>query len=386
MGLFDPSKARGARKAEGPAAPAVRDGAVPVSRLAEIIALTLRDGIASPIRVVGEVSGFRDRTHWYFDLKDEGAVVSCACFAQAARKQGFTPENGQEVVATGRVDFYAKQGKTQLYVDKLEPVGAGALELRFRALCEELRGLGWFEVGRKRALPAFPRRVAVVTSRSGAALQDVIDTARRRCPAVELVVCDVPVQGDGAAPAIVRTLGELSARHGELGIDAVVVTRGGGSMEDLWAFNERAVAQAVLDCPVPIARVLRRCADPRRLERARESLERAGGLLIDVRGERLSALERELIIAGPASVLARGYSVTTRADGSVVRSGDEVGPGDVVRTRVRDGEFSSVVEGGGGGRDRPVPERTPEAPPPRRASRRKRRRKGGADPDQLGLF
>jgi exodeoxyribonuclease VII large subunit len=217
-----------------------------------MISAALADRLPRPIKVVGEISGLRDRSHWYFDLKDEAAIVNCVMFASVARKVAFPIQNGLKVVAQGRIDFFPAQGRAQLYVDKLTPIGTGELELRFRQLVAELHGLGWFDPASKRALPAFPRRIAVVTSRSAAALQDVIDTARRRCPMVELALVDVRVQGAQAAPEIARALAWLSANHRALGVDAIILTRGGGSMEDLWAFNERIVAQAIRDCVVPI--------------------------------------------------------------------------------------------------------------------------------------
>lgn len=247
---FNPKKMTGAPPPAGSEASGER--VVSVSDLAVLIDAALKDGLAAPLRVVGEVSGLTDRTHWYFTLKDEGAVVNAVMFASSVAKCRFRVANGQRVVASGRVEFFGKQGRTQLYVTSLEPVGMGQLELRLRALIEELRGLGWLDVSRKRALPRFPRRVAVVTSKTGAALQDVLDTMRRRCPAVEVVVCDVRVQGDGAAAEIAETMGRLSERAGELGVDAVILTRGGGSIEDLWSFNERVVAEAVLKCSVPV--------------------------------------------------------------------------------------------------------------------------------------
>jgi exodeoxyribonuclease VII large subunit len=242
-----------AKPAPGPPPPAKpADAPWTVSQLAGRISGALDLGLPAKLRVIGEVSNFRDRTHWYFDLKDTEAVVSCALFATAARKSRFTPKNGHEVIATGRVEFWNKAGKVSLIVEKLEPVGAGALELAYQALCEEIRALGWFEQARKRPIPGFPRRIAVVTSRSGAALQDVLDTMRRRCPAVDVTIIDVRVQGDGAASEVARALRWLGEHRARLGIEAVLVTRGGGSMEDLWAFNERIVAEAIVNSPIPI--------------------------------------------------------------------------------------------------------------------------------------
>ncbi len=232
--------------------PPTPDAPLSVSQLATLIDDALRAGLPRPIRVIGEISGFADRTHWWFSLKDDRSVVSCVMFASRARAARFRPENGMEVVASGRVEHYAQQGRTQLYVDRLEPVGAGALELEYRRLVAELRAEGYFDEDRKRPLPVFPRRVAIVTSRTGAALQDVLDTMKRRCPSVEVLIIDVLVQGERAAPAIVHALDQLSRRASALGIDAILLTRGGGSLEDLWAFNERAVADAVLRSSVPV--------------------------------------------------------------------------------------------------------------------------------------
>lgn len=223
-----------------------------VSQLAARIDGTLRTGFASAIRVVGEVSGFRDRTHWYFDLKDEGAVVNCAMWQSQAKKAAFTPSNGQQVVVRGRVEFYAPGGKVTLVCDRVEPVGAGALELAYRALLEEIRGLGWTAVERKRPVPRFPRKVAVVTSRSAAALQDVLVTMRKRCGSVGLVLADVRVQGQGAAAEVAQAIRTINANREQLGVDAILVTRGGGSMEDLWAFNDKELARTIVESALPV--------------------------------------------------------------------------------------------------------------------------------------
>lgn len=251
---FDASKMAGFR-AEGEPDPARRSperSPITVSQLALLINRALRDQLATGLKVVGEIGQFRERTHWYFDVKDAGALISCVMFASSARRAGFVPRVGQQVLLTGRVEFYDKGGRTQFMVDRIEPIGAGALDLAFRRLCEELRALGWFEEGRKRALPLLPRRVAIVTSRSAAALQDVLDTARRRAPGVPIGLVDVRVQGEGAAEQVAAAVRGLSAAHKRLGIDVVLVTRGGGSMEDLWAFNERVVAEAIVACPIPV--------------------------------------------------------------------------------------------------------------------------------------
>jgi exodeoxyribonuclease VII large subunit len=223
-----------------------------VSQASDLIKNTLEQRLASPLRVVGEVSNLSPRNHWYFSLKDQAAVLQCVAWATTAKKFGFTPKDGDEVVATGHVSHYGPQGRTQLYVSDLQPVGAGALELRFRALCEELRQLGYFEETRKKRLPLLPRRIAVITSLASAAVQDVIATARQRCKAVGLVLVDVRVQGDGAAQDVAKAIAWVDRHQARLGVDAILVTRGGGSIEDLWAFNERVVADAVLKCRLPL--------------------------------------------------------------------------------------------------------------------------------------
>ena len=226
--------------------------ALSVSEVSAMVKTALATALPAKIRVVGEVSNFSDRTHWFFSLKDDTATLRAVCFASAARRVGFALKDGLQVVATGRIDYYDAQGQIQLYVDKIEPVGEGALDLQFRALCEQLRKLGYFDPERKKGLPGVPQTVAVVTSRTGAALQDVINTANQRWAGCRLLLLDVHVQGAAAAPEIAAAIDALSAQAFRLAIDVIILTRGGGSIEDLWAFNERIVADAVYRCAIPI--------------------------------------------------------------------------------------------------------------------------------------
>jgi exodeoxyribonuclease VII large subunit len=212
----------------------------------------LDSALPSTVRVIGEISGFRERTHWYFDLKDTDAVVSCVVFASSWRRLGFVPEAGAQVIVSGRVEFHAKTGRLSLIGTSVQPVGAGALDLALRRLVEELRALGWLDQERKRSLPVFPGRVAVITSRSGAALQDVLDTFRRRCPGVGVLLADARVQGDGAAAEVAARLRQIGEEHRELGVEVILITRGGGSAEDLWAFNDRELARAIVESPIPV--------------------------------------------------------------------------------------------------------------------------------------
>jgi len=210
------------------------DRPLTVSQTADLIKRVLADRTPSPVRVIGEISNFSERQHWYLSLRDDANVLNCVMWASAARKCDFSPRDGQEVIAAGRLDYYGPQGRLQLYIDGLEPVGQGALEQRFRELCDEFRQLGFFDEDAKQPLPPFPQRIAVVTSESGAALQDVIRTTKQRWAGCQLLLADVRVQGEGAADQIARTVRALSAQREALSIDAIILTRGGGSIEDLW--------------------------------------------------------------------------------------------------------------------------------------------------------
>lgn len=220
-----------------------------VGALADRIKGSLEDGFRG-VRVRGEISNLSARNHWYFSIKDERAVLSCAMWqsavAQHLRTTGWEPKDGDAVIVTGDVSFYPPQGRLQLYAKRIERVGAGSLQERYERLCAELRAKGAFDEGRKRPLPRFPRRVAIVTSATGAALQDCLRTAQHRMPSVGIVLVDVRVQGEGAALEIGRAIRALDASARRLGIDAILVTRGGGSIEDLWAFNEAPVYEAIL--------------------------------------------------------------------------------------------------------------------------------------------
>lgn len=246
--LFDPSKAAGGEQA----APSAGSKQFTVSQAVNLIKETLETVLPSPLHVVGEISNFKSSNHWYFSLKDAEAVLHCVAWATAVRKFGFVPKDGDQILATGHISHFPPQGKTQLYVSAMQPVGAGSLELQFRALCNQLRGLGYFDEDRKKPLPLMPRRVAVITSATGAAIQDVIKTAAQRCKAVGLVLVDVRVQGEGAPEEIARAIRWVDANRAKLGVDAMLVTRGGGSIEDLSAFNERIVADAVFRATLPI--------------------------------------------------------------------------------------------------------------------------------------
>ncbi|MEO1584191.1 MAG: exodeoxyribonuclease VII large subunit [Planctomycetota bacterium] len=218
---------------------------------AQLIDRGLRDAWPTDLTISGEVSGFRERTHWYFDLKDAHAVVSCVIFASRAARLP-RPSDGDQVVITGRPEFYAKGGRLSVIASKLEPQGEGDADLALRKLIEELRGRGWLDQERKRPIPAFPARLAVVTSRSSAAWHDVQATIMGRCPTIELILADARVQGDDAPAEIAACLRTVSDSAHTLDIDAVILTRGGGSAEDLAAFNDPSVAESIVGASIPV--------------------------------------------------------------------------------------------------------------------------------------
>jgi len=220
-----------------------------VSGLIRAVNEVLEQGF-SGVRVEGEVTNLKPsgRGHLYFSLKDEAASLDCVMWASRASRLRFEVEDGLAVVTTGSLTVYPQRGRFQLVVDELEPLGLGALQLAFEQLKRRLDAEGLFALERKRPLPALPSRVGIVTSLSGAALHDMLRVLRR-FPNLEVIVAPAAVQGSGAAAEIAGAIGRLS-RSGL--VDVVIVGRGGGSLEDLWAFNEEPVARAIAASPVPV--------------------------------------------------------------------------------------------------------------------------------------
>ncbi len=474
---------------------------ITVSQLATRIDHAIKSGLPDRFEVVGEISSLAHRTHYYFSLKDDKSVIGAVVFASAARRMSYTPKHGDRVIAKGRVEYYGPSGRISLIVTSMEPVGAGDLEAQFKQRCDELRALGWFDPEQKQILPSFARKIAVVTSKDGAAIADVIDTMGKRCPSIELLIVDVRVQGPSAKGQIARAIAGLNAHRDQLGIDAILLTRGGGSLEDLWAFNELEVAQAIHGSALPIVAAIghetdttiaelvadERCATPTqaamrlspdrealkeqlasslsRLDRSVRSelryqrqrldtiassrsmgdprqvieihrdrlvalsdrlsgtlrsqiaqdrskldrltirltrqqpaavharreehltqvqhrLRRVLGRVIAKRRTELDSIGRELHAIGPAQVLARGFTVTSRPDGSLVRAQSEITPGETIVSTFADGKVRSVVEGGPEAQSAPDPRLANTPPAPKRRSRSKTK----PNPDQLGLF
>ena len=199
----------------------------------------------------GEISDFKRYTsgHWYFTLKDEQSRIQCVCYRQYARRIDFVPESGMKVVLTGAVGLYTVSGSYQFYAETITRDGVGELYLRLEALKNKLMKEGLFDVAKKRPLPLLPRAVGVVTSRSGAVIHDIATVTRRRYPAMQIILRPAQVQGEGAAEDIAAGIAEISSLPQ---VDVVIVGRGGGSLEDLWAFNEEIVVRAIAACPVPV--------------------------------------------------------------------------------------------------------------------------------------
>lgn len=216
-----------------------------------IKALLENDMILNDIFVEAEISNFKHHSsgHMYFTLKDDYAAINCVIFKSYADSLVFKPKNGMKVLVYGRVSLYEKTGQYQLYGEFMEPSGKGALYLAFEQLRDKLKNEGLFDLSLKKEIPPFPTRVAIVTSSTGAAVRDIIQVAKRRNPSVELVVYPVSVQGEKAVGEIVRALKNLN-QWGKA--DTIILGRGGGSIEDLWAFNEEAVARAIFKSKIPI--------------------------------------------------------------------------------------------------------------------------------------
>ena len=247
------------RVERAPAPPPVQAGSaaqpLTITQLTRQIERALRDNLAPTFLVKGEVSNFNAHAasgHFYFTLKDAGACIDCVMFRSDAERVKFEPRDGMELLAGGGVRVYAQRGRYQLYVSSLQPLGQGALEIAFQQLRMKLEREGLFDEQRKKPLPEFPMRVALVTASQAAALHDMLKVLRR-FPWLKLMIYAVPVQGDGAAQRIAAALKHLSRRAADVGgVDIILLARGGGSLEDLWTFNEEVVARAIAASRIPV--------------------------------------------------------------------------------------------------------------------------------------
>lgn len=232
-----------------------------VSQLTNSIRIALESRFLS-VWVEGEISNFKDHSsgHWYFTLKDENAQLRAKCFRSTNTRIRFRPANGLKVRARGRLSVYAPRGEYELVIDALDPVGAGALRIAFEQLRDRLQKEGLFAKELKRPLPVFPRRVGIVTSPTGAAIRDILNVISRRTRTVHVLFAPARVQGDSAGPEIARAIQfinqyhEKALREGREAdlVDVLIVGRGGGSTEDLWAFNQEEVARAIRKSTIPV--------------------------------------------------------------------------------------------------------------------------------------
>ncbi len=351
------------------------------------------DSLLADIWVSGEVSNLTESAagHLYFTLKDETSQLRCVFFRP---KLAITLENGAAVITHGRISIYEAQGALQLYVDLVQLEGVGILHLEFERLKAKLEEEGLFEPARKRSLPLFPKRIGVVTSPTGAAFHDIANIVGRRYPLAELVLSPTLVQGDGAVDGIVQALQALNDTED---IDVVILARGGGSLEDLWAFNEEKVARAIyaskapvisgvghdtdftiadfvadVRAPTPSAAAelaVPDCAEleahiqsltktlridvTRYLDRYRQrtdELTRAAsvylGNSLTISREKLRGRELELASLSPLATLSRGYALVQQsATGEIVSHIDQVQRGDAIDIKVSDGQFKGRVTG-----------------------------------------
>jgi exodeoxyribonuclease VII large subunit len=306
--------------------------AISVSQLNRQARSLLEQGMAK-VWVEGELSNIARPAsgHLYFSLKDDSAQIRCAWFRHSQRGPTINLKNGDQMLAFGKVSIYEARGDYQLIVEQLEAAGEGELRRRFEALKKKLNAEGLFDEGRKKPLPSLPARIGVVTSPSGAAIRDVISILARRFPSIPVVVYPTAVQGDAAAPQIIAAI-DTAVRRGEC--DVLIVGRGGGSLEDLWPFNDESVARAIAACPIPVVSAVGHEVDvtiadlvadvraptpsgaaelvapdqqewQRQLTRTAARIALLGRRFLDDRNQALDWLNRRLASSSPAATVAR---------------------------------------------------------------------------------
>ena len=369
------------------------DSALAVSELTEL-AKSILEGAFLPVWVRGEVTDFKPHRsgHWYFCLRDARATLRCVVWSRDQRSIPAAPDDGMQVIALGQLEFYAARGEVRLTVRRLEAEGDGLWRKALENTRARLAAEGLLAPERKRRLPRFPRRVAVVTSPDGAALRDIVAVIQRRCPLVEIVVVPARVQGDGAVHEICSALERVTRWNGA---DVVIVGRGGGGREDLWAFNDERVARAVAACPAPtisavghevditicdLVADLRAPTPSAAAEHAvpllddlraechwrADRLKVAAAALVTTAGERLSIRAGNLRVVGgevlsrargrmqhaaarlndlsPLATLARGYALARDAEGRTLTSAAAFEPGDPFELLLRDGAVRARTE------------------------------------------
>jgi exodeoxyribonuclease VII large subunit len=366
--------------------------AIAVSTLTETVK-DIVEGAFLPIWVRGEISDFKQHRngHWYFNLRDLTSQLKCAVWARDRIRIPAAPDDGMQVAVFGQLGVYAARGEIRFTVKRIEAEGDGLWRKAFDIARGKLERDGLLDPARKRALPRFPRRIAFVTSSSGAALHDVIAVLRRRAPGVELVVVHAAVQGENAPAELCRAIDRVG-RWG--GAEVVIIGRGGGGREDLWAFNDERVARAVAACPIPtisaigheidfslcdlvadlraptpsaaaeaavgsrdegtmsldalrrrLVRAMHECLDEPRVRALRASQRITNSLGTRLTGERhrVGSLSGRLSALSPLATLERGYAVARDADGRALSSAREFEAGQSFVLRLRDGEVDAVA-------------------------------------------
>jgi len=352
------------------------------------------EGAFTPLWVRGEVSDFKAHRngHWYFCLRDGDAQLKCVAWSRERRRIPAPPDDGMQIVAFGQLTVYPARGEMQFSVTRMEAEGDGLWRKALELTRARLHADGLLDLSRKRAIPRHPRRVAVITSRDGAALRDIFAVAQRRCPSVEIVLVPAAVQGDSAPESLCFALDQV-ARWGDA--DVVIIGRGGGAREDLWAFNDERVARALATCPIPTISAVGHeidvsicdlVADLRAptpsaaaeaavpvqaelRERLRASAETLSALASDrvasartcagevARGIARGASRRfdrgrlqlessatRLNALSPLATLDRGYAIVRTAAGRTLRSVDRLEPGTPIELVMRDGTAAATVD------------------------------------------
>lgn len=225
-----------------------------VTQVNSLVKDVLAANLPSWLTIKGEITDWKQHQsgHCYFSLKDEESILPCAMWRGNFSKVKFKPGNGLAVLVTGSIDLYVPQGRYKLIVDEMIPAGMGALQLAFEQMVRKLEAEGFFAESHKKPLPKYPQRIGILTSESGAALHDIADSIHNRWPCTRLALYPVPVQGPGAAEAIAAAIADVNRRNDRLKLDVLIVGRGGGSLEDLWAFNEEVLARAIFASRIPI--------------------------------------------------------------------------------------------------------------------------------------
>jgi len=353
------------------------------------------ENIFQDVWVEGEISNLRSpgSGHSYFSLKDAQSTLRCVLFRNAGARLKFALSDGMQVIASGRIGIYGRDGQYQLYVDTLQPKGAGALQMAFEQLKARLAQEGLFDEARKKSLPFLPGTIGVVTSPTGAVIRDILQVLERRFPRAHVVINPVRVQGQGAAEEIARAVQEFNA-WGQ--VDVIILARGGGSLEDLWSFNEEVVARAIDASKIPVVSAVghetdytiadfvadKRAPTPSAAaemvmpaeaelrEHIDQLVKHLWRSLIDVVPQQSQRIDdlcdemrralqnrfeakrleadgfcRELEALNPLAILRRGYSVTMAEDGrAAIRDTAQLKVGDRLKTRLAKGEFLSRVE------------------------------------------